>query len=71
MVRAQRSSTLLTAAGLVALLVLPAAAADSLTLDERFTLTAVSDELENPWGMAFLPDGRLLVTERPGRLKLG
>jgi glucose/arabinose dehydrogenase len=26
--------------------------------------------LEYPWGMTFLPDGRLLVTEKPGRLRI-
>jgi glucose/arabinose dehydrogenase len=26
--------------------------------------------LQEPWGMAFLPDGRLLITEKPGRLRI-
>jgi len=27
-------------------------------------------DLEQPWSIAFLPDGRILVTERPGRLRM-
>ncbi len=30
----------------------------------------VARGLERPWALAFLPDGRILVTERPGRLRL-
>jgi glucose/arabinose dehydrogenase len=26
--------------------------------------------LDEPWGMAYLPDGRLLITEKPGRLRV-
>ena len=30
----------------------------------------VAQGLENPWALAFLPDGRYLVSERPGRLRV-
>ena len=30
----------------------------------------MAKDLETPWGMAFLPDGRMLITERPGRLRI-
>ncbi|MDM0020402.1 PQQ-dependent sugar dehydrogenase [Variovorax saccharolyticus] len=30
----------------------------------------VASGLENPWGVAFLPDGRFVVTEKPGRMRV-
>ena len=39
-------------------------------LNVAFDVVTVADGLQNPWGMAFLPDGRMLVTERPGRLRV-
>lgn len=35
-----------------------------------FRLVTVVEGLEHPWGLAFLPDGDILVTERPGRLRI-
>ncbi|MDB5510094.1 MAG: glucose sorbosone dehydrogenase [Hyphomicrobiales bacterium] len=33
-------------------------------------VATIATGLENPWALAFLPDGRMLVTERPGRLRV-
>ena len=35
-----------------------------------FKTVTITDGLEHPWGMAFLPNGDILVTERPGYLRL-
>jgi glucose/arabinose dehydrogenase len=35
-----------------------------------FDVVTVAEGLQNPWAVAFLPDGRFLVTERPGRLRI-
>ena len=35
-----------------------------------YELVPVVEGLVNPWAIEFLPDGRMLVTERPGRLRI-
>jgi aldose sugar dehydrogenase len=35
-----------------------------------FRIVTVAEGLVNPWSMAFLPNGDMLVTERPGRLRI-
>jgi len=37
---------------------------------QKIRVVVVTKALENPWSMAFLPDGGILVTERPGRLRI-
>ena len=67
-VRALLFGTLLAAA----LLAGPVAARDLIVRTEAGSvkLTEVASGLQNPWSLAFLPDGRMLVTERPGRLRI-
>ncbi len=59
----------LLAAGLFAA-VPPAAAQDFSTERQQVRIDTVARGLVHPWGLGFLPDGRALVTERPGRLRI-
>ncbi|CAG0948901.1 Aldose sugar dehydrogenase YliI [Methylophilaceae bacterium] len=37
---------------------------------EKVHVQTITDELNSPWSLAFLPDGRMLVTEKPGSLRI-
>ena len=52
---------------------IPEAGAVDATYDTqkgRIRVQTVAEGLSHPWGLAFLPDGRMLVTERDGDLRL-
>lgn len=54
-----------------ALVVAGAAGAQTIRTEEHaLRAVTVVGGLVHPWSVAFLPDGRMLVTERPGRLRL-
>ena len=36
----------------------------------NLTVETIASGLAHPWSLAFLPDGRMLVTERPGRMRI-
>lgn len=71
-----RSAT--SAAALTLLVLVPSAAvadpgdvvAEASSYQADFVVESVAEGLEFPWSVAFLPDGRFLVTERPGRIRI-
>lgn len=53
--------------------VAPAISAKTLTVKTetgKIQVNTFAEGLENAWGMAFLPDGSMLVTERAGRMRI-
>ena len=40
------------------------------TEKHSFRVQVLTRGLDHPWSLAFLPDGRMLISERPGRLRI-
>src|SRR5262245_37407842 len=62
----------LVVALIIFLIVSHACAADTVFPSSagHLKVQTVANGLVNPWSLAFLPDGRMLVTERPGRMRI-
>jgi len=43
---------------------------DIATEKQKLHVSVVAHDLDHPWALAFLPNGDMLVTERPGRLRV-
>jgi glucose/arabinose dehydrogenase len=59
-----------SATALVALLATPAWAQTVQSSAGNLTATIITEGLDHPWALGFLPDGRMLVTERSGQLRV-
>lgn len=69
-----RASAFVVALSSVVAIVAPACAEPSVVADAPaaagYRIEEVVAGLEHPWSMAWLPDGDILITERPGRLRV-
>ena len=48
----------------------PYISATDVTVTDSFKSETILEGLQRPWSMAWLPDGNILITERPGRLRI-
>lgn len=67
-----RTLSALTLGGLLSVVATPIVAQSPVmrSAHHDYRLVTVADGLIRPWSIAFLPDGDMLVTERPGRLRI-
>jgi aldose sugar dehydrogenase len=65
-----RSLAMACAVVLLALTCAPCGAQVFRSAAGEFTVETVAKGLDHPWALAFLADGRMLVTERPGRMRI-
>jgi glucose/arabinose dehydrogenase len=54
----------------VCALAAPFAALARPEAEPGYTVDTIADGFKHPWSLAFLPDGGMLVTERPGRISV-
>jgi aldose sugar dehydrogenase len=65
-----RVATSACTAGLIALGCVPSHAQVIHSAAGDVAVETVAKGLDHPWALAFLPDGRMLATERPGRVRI-